>query len=379
MTARRHTPRQVLLVAGGIGITPMRALFETLDVAGPDLTLLYRASTPADIVFGRELAEIASRRGARLVYLIGSSTDPANAVTGDALARLVSDLAAHDVYLCASPRFAAAGRAGLRPAGVLRHQLHEEISPSDASNAQATGTQKLRRPAQQEHSRSTAGTTRLAEVSNFLAARQSAPAPLVYLLVAALVFGESSILLGLVLPGETALLTGGVLASTGHASLAPLLVIAVVAAVAGDAVGYWIGRRVGTATRHPRVGRWVGQGRWDRAQRLMSEHGRLAVVAGDKLPHLHAAQPAGWAALGRWHVRGRLPAGRHPEPHHDAGGDCPRCAGCRRRPRPVLPLPAPQPTRSCGMSTTALTPTRVVTSPESEHQAVTGGCDVSSP
>ena len=280
MTARRHTPRQVLLVAGGIGITPMRALFETLDVAGPDLTLLYRASTPADIVFGRELAEIASRRGARLVYLIGSSTDPANAVTGDALARLVSDLAAHDVYLCASPRFAAAGRAGLRPAGVLRHQLHEEISPSDASNAQATGTQKLRRPAQQEHSRSTAGTTRLAEVSNFLAALQSAPAPLVYLLVAALVFGESSILLGLVLPGETALLTGGVLPSTGHASLAPLLVIAVVAAVAGDAVGYWIGRRVGTATRHTRVDRWVGQGRWDRAQRLMSEHGRLAVVGG---------------------------------------------------------------------------------------------------
>jgi len=44
-TWRRRTRAQVLLVAGGIGITPMRALFETLDVAGSDLTLLYRAST----------------------------------------------------------------------------------------------------------------------------------------------------------------------------------------------------------------------------------------------------------------------------------------------------------------------------------------------
>ena len=50
-TWRRRTRAQVLLVAGGIGITPMRALFETLDVAGSDLTLLYRAFTPADVVF----------------------------------------------------------------------------------------------------------------------------------------------------------------------------------------------------------------------------------------------------------------------------------------------------------------------------------------
>ena len=41
LTGRRRRPR-VLLVAGGVGITPMRVLFETLDLPGEDLTLVYR-------------------------------------------------------------------------------------------------------------------------------------------------------------------------------------------------------------------------------------------------------------------------------------------------------------------------------------------------
>lgn len=69
--------------------------------------------------------------------------------------------------------------------------------------------------------------------------------PLAYLVVGALVFAEAAIFVGFVLPGETAVVLGGVLAATGHLSLPVLLVVVVVAAVVGDSVGYEVGRRFG--------------------------------------------------------------------------------------------------------------------------------------
>ncbi len=127
LTARRRTQRAVLLIAGGIGITPMRALFETLDVPGERLTLLYRASGERDVIFRPELDAIARRRGARVIYLVGRSSDPANALTPATLSTLVPGLREHDVYLCASPGLATAVRAALAGAGLPRRQLHEEV------------------------------------------------------------------------------------------------------------------------------------------------------------------------------------------------------------------------------------------------------------
>jgi predicted ferric reductase len=126
MTAQRRRRSAVLLVAGGIGITPMRALFESLPVPGHRLTLLYRASSSADVVFRTELEDIARQRGARLIYLIGSSSDPANAMTSASLSRLVPDLVHHDVFLCASPGLSRAVKTALLEAGLPRGQLHEE-------------------------------------------------------------------------------------------------------------------------------------------------------------------------------------------------------------------------------------------------------------
>src|SRR5450759_3936391 len=100
-TAARRSRPKVLLLGGGVGITPMRALFETLPAGPGDLTLVYRASRPADVVLRRELDAIAARRGAQLHYLLGSRAklgyDPLDARR---LRALVPALAAHDVYLC---------------------------------------------------------------------------------------------------------------------------------------------------------------------------------------------------------------------------------------------------------------------------------------
>ncbi len=127
MTARRRTQRSVLLIAGGVGITPMRALFETLEPGGGRITLIYRASSPGDVVFGGELQHIARQRGAEIIWLVGSSAEPANQLTAGNLRRLVPDVHQRDVYLCASPGLAASVRAALRGAGLPAHRLHEEV------------------------------------------------------------------------------------------------------------------------------------------------------------------------------------------------------------------------------------------------------------
>jgi predicted ferric reductase len=126
LTSRRRRRPRVLLVAGGVGITPMRALFEEMDLPGKDVTLVYRASKEQDLVHKRELDAIAERSGARVVYLVGPSSDARNDMSAHALGRIVGDLSDHDVYLCGSPRLASRVRGSLMDSGFPRHQLHEE-------------------------------------------------------------------------------------------------------------------------------------------------------------------------------------------------------------------------------------------------------------
>ncbi|MBA3834234.1 MAG: ferric reductase, partial [Chthoniobacterales bacterium] len=85
------------------------------------------ASAARDLIFRDELDAIARYRGARVIYLVGPSSDPANALTTATLGAMVPGLREHDVYLCASPGLATAVRAALRGVGLPRRQLHEEV------------------------------------------------------------------------------------------------------------------------------------------------------------------------------------------------------------------------------------------------------------
>jgi len=125
ITADLRTRRHVLLVAGGVGITPLRALFETIPAApGQDLLLLYRARTASDVLFKDELDEIARRRpGARVHYLLGDQVGP---LSPELFHRLVPGLVQRDVYLCGPPGMATAVRRSLKHAGLPGAQLHEE-------------------------------------------------------------------------------------------------------------------------------------------------------------------------------------------------------------------------------------------------------------
>lgn len=132
MTAACRTRRNVLLVAGGVGITPMRALFETVPLApGQQLDLLYRARSLEHVVFRNELEGIARRLGARIHYLLGADRE---CVTAPGLLRRVPDLADRDVFLCGPGGMADATRAGLRDAG-LPSGCTRSASPSEFTAA----------------------------------------------------------------------------------------------------------------------------------------------------------------------------------------------------------------------------------------------------
>lgn len=79
------------------------------------------------------------------------------------------------------------------------------------------------------------------------------PGALVYVLVAALVFGETAFFIGFILPGETAVLVAGVVASQDRVNVGIVAVLVVVAAIAGECVGYAIGHRYGESLMNFRI------------------------------------------------------------------------------------------------------------------------------
>jgi predicted ferric reductase len=125
-TAVQRTRGRALLIAGGIGIAPIRALLEELPLGA---SVIYRASTPHDVLLRNELDRIAEDRHADVWYVIGARDDPARRamLTGSGMQQIVPDMARRDVYLCGPGGFAAAARTALRSAGVPRRQLHDTM------------------------------------------------------------------------------------------------------------------------------------------------------------------------------------------------------------------------------------------------------------
>ena len=115
--------------------------------------------------------------------------------------------------------------------------------------------------------------------------------PLAYLVVAALVFGETALFFGFVLPGEIAVVIGGVLASRGRVSLPLLMLIVVVAAITGPLVGYEVGRRMGGRVVASRLLRRVS-GTVGKAGSALNARGAVAVLAGRFTAVLRALMPA---------------------------------------------------------------------------------------
>ena len=128
-TSAAQTKPRVLLIAGGIGITPLRALLEDLPTARGDLTLIYRATRPDDVVFSDEIDKLAGLRGATVHYIVGKrgSVDvPTDPLEPEALRGLVPDLTDRDIYLCGPVGMMDSVVSRLRTLRVPDSQVHYE-------------------------------------------------------------------------------------------------------------------------------------------------------------------------------------------------------------------------------------------------------------
>jgi predicted ferric reductase len=126
LTSARCTRRRVLLLAGGVGVAPLRALFETLPASTGDLTLVYRTSSPEEVLFRAELDAIAAARGAHVHYLIGPRGGQADPLLPGRLPQLVPHLRDYETYVCGPPGMTDAAVTALRAAGIPRRHIHTE-------------------------------------------------------------------------------------------------------------------------------------------------------------------------------------------------------------------------------------------------------------
>jgi membrane-associated protein len=130
--------------------------------------------------------------------------------------------------------------------------------------------------------------------------------PVLYAIIIAIVFAETAVLLGVVLPGETAAIVAGVLASQHQLSLAVVSPLIVAAAVSGDSTGYALGRFVGKRLLALKPLR-KRQTQVDKASATLRRRGWWLVVVSRFVPFLRTVTPAA-AGISRMRYVAFLPA-----------------------------------------------------------------------
>ncbi|WP_345750326.1 DedA family protein [Microbacterium rhizophilus] len=101
---------------------------------------------------------------------------------------------------------------------------------------------------------------------------------------------ETSVLVGVVVPGDTVV----IVAATGVTSFAEgviLAIVAIIGSLAGESMGFGIGRWLGPHLRTSRAGRWIGEKNWVRAERYVQRRGGIAIFLSRFLPVMHSLVP----------------------------------------------------------------------------------------
>lgn len=113
-----------------------------------------------------------------------------------------------------------------------------------------------------------------------------------FVLLILFAFAEAAAFVGFILPGETSLLIGGVLAHAGAWNVWVFLVAAIIGAIAGDSVGYEVGKHFGPKIKENAFGRLVGEKRWKFAQAIFDRYHGGAIFFGRAQALLRALVPA---------------------------------------------------------------------------------------
>jgi ferredoxin-NADP reductase len=119
-TSEARTREKTLLIAGGIGITPIRALIDELE---GDVVVLYRVLKRSDVIFDDELA----RASVRVEVVAGDHDgEGRDLLSPEHLLELVPDIAERDVFVSGPPAMVNVIEKNVRSAGVPRRNVHSE-------------------------------------------------------------------------------------------------------------------------------------------------------------------------------------------------------------------------------------------------------------
>ncbi|KUL23336.1 ferredoxin reductase family protein [Actinoplanes awajinensis] len=135
LTGEFYSGGPVVLIACGIGVTPLLSLLGELPYRVGEATLIYRARTEAELAFRGELEWFARHRGVRVVTLLGPRADRpswlpadlAGRADSEVLREIAPEVAAAHVYVCGPEAWTAPVRAAALAAGVPADRLHTEL------------------------------------------------------------------------------------------------------------------------------------------------------------------------------------------------------------------------------------------------------------
>jgi membrane-associated protein len=111
------------------------------------------------------------------------------------------------------------------------------------------------------------------------------------LLVCLIVFVETGMFVGFFLPGDSLLVTAGVFAGAGQLRLASLLTFATLCAIAGDQMGYWIGRRAGASLYSREDSRFFKKRHLERAHEFYEKYGGKTIILARFVPIIRTFCP----------------------------------------------------------------------------------------
>ncbi|MGU3644896.1 DedA family protein [Microbacterium sp. C23T] len=101
---------------------------------------------------------------------------------------------------------------------------------------------------------------------------------------------ETSVLIGLVVPGDTIVIVAGTAVSSVLEGVI-LGIAVVVGALIGESIGFWLGRYLGPRIQHSKLGRRIGEENWARSERYLRRRGGPAIFISRFLPVLHSLVP----------------------------------------------------------------------------------------
>ncbi|WP_460802358.1 DedA family protein [Microbacterium sp. GXF6406] len=101
---------------------------------------------------------------------------------------------------------------------------------------------------------------------------------------------ETSILIGLIVPGDTIVIIAS-LGVEGVPQAIAMIIAVVIGALIGESIGFWLGHWLGPRIRHSWIGRRIGEGNWQRAENYLQRRGGVAIFLSRFLPVLHSLVP----------------------------------------------------------------------------------------